>query len=81
VTEGSIKVIPPKYPGALIFAITGLDFETELVGGSSELGLQISILGMCVLLIDDVKSAVPHQKVGALPAFEFWRVSFEILAS
>ncbi|KIK57741.1 hypothetical protein GYMLUDRAFT_75350 [Collybiopsis luxurians FD-317 M1] len=79
VQNGSVKVLAPTHPGALLFHTGDLDFSTELVGESPELEIVLKINSAALLAIDDL--AEFHTSSSSIDGFLFWKkCGFALLA-
>ncbi|KAF7294875.1 GP-PDE domain-containing protein [Mycena indigotica] len=58
VLDGSIRLIATSHPGALVLHIGALGFSTSLVGGSTDLSLQLSLSNLAALMVDDLADTV-----------------------
>lgn len=72
IVDGSVRVLAPTHPGALLFHIGDLEFSTNLIGDSPELEFMLKIHSAALLAIDDL--AEFHPTSSSVEGFLFWKV-------
>ena len=55
ISNGSIKVLAPLYPGAIVSHIQNLEFSTDVVGDSRDSAFRILATSVALLAIDDAR--------------------------
>ncbi|KAE9409647.1 hypothetical protein BT96DRAFT_953466 [Gymnopus androsaceus JB14] len=79
IVDGSVRVLAPTHPGALLFHIGDLEFSTNLIGDSPELEFMLKIHSAALLAIDDL--AEFHPTSSSVEGFLFWKKrGFALLA-
>nr|GAT53224.1 predicted protein [Mycena chlorophos] len=58
ILDGSIRAVTAKHPGALVIHSGNLTFSTTLVGGSTDVALQLSLAELAVMMVDDLADVV-----------------------
>jgi autophagy-related protein 2 len=78
IIEGSIRVLAPTHPGALLLHVGDLDFSTELVGDSPEASFRIVIPALSLLFLDNITGSGREdeqpQAWGASGGIHPWKV-------
>lgn len=60
IRDGSICVLPPNHPGALVVNMDDIAFDTELVSGSPDTFVLLVARSSTVLLLDDRRAPPPE---------------------
>ncbi|RDB21446.1 Autophagy-related protein 2 [Hypsizygus marmoreus] len=82
VSEGSIRLLAPSHPGAIVLHIGDLDFSTDIVGSSSESFFRLSIPALALLAVDDTSEReTDGDNVIPRHGINFWKgAGFSLLA-
>ncbi|KAJ3725873.1 hypothetical protein C8R42DRAFT_575547 [Lentinula raphanica] len=79
VVDGSVKVLAPTHPGALLLHIGNLDLATDLIGESPKLEFMLKVYSAALLGIDDM--AEFHVSTTSAESFSFWKKCGFVLLS
>lgn len=55
ISDGSIRVLAPVYPGALVSYMQELEFSTDVIGDSRDSSFHIIATSLALLAIDDTQ--------------------------
>ena len=58
--DGSIRIVPPNHPGALVLGVEDVFVGTELVNGSADTAVAVTARSFYTLLIDDIAAPLPE---------------------
>ncbi|TFK42519.1 hypothetical protein BDQ12DRAFT_703030 [Crucibulum laeve] len=75
IRDGSVRAFAPKHPGALVCYIDDLDFDTNIVGDSSDTTFYLLIPGLSILAIDDVACVNSSGGGIANEGVAFWKIA------
>lgn len=75
ITDGSVRLVAPNYPGSMVAYIGELDFSTDIVGDSPETMINAGVPNFSLLFVDDIGIllAKDDQEISQ-PGFESWKV-------
>ncbi|KAF9472211.1 hypothetical protein BDN70DRAFT_887253 [Pholiota conissans] len=60
ICDGSIRVLAPIYPGALVSYMQELEFSTDVIGDSRDSSFHVTANSLALLAIDDVQDQVSN---------------------
>lgn len=63
ITDGSVRAMPPSHPGAVVLAIGGLNFVTDIIGGLPDTSFRVDVASLSALIIENLADAnLPRRK-------------------
>jgi autophagy-related protein 2 len=78
IMNGSIRVLAPVHPGAILFHFGELDFSTDIVGDSQENSFCLHVTTASILFLDDLAVEEPRPEAAntqvILEGTAYWKV-------
>lgn len=74
ILDGSVKLIAPIHPGAVVVHVGNMDFSTNIIGDSPDASFHISVTAAALLAIDVLSDMTEPENLSSPAGFMFWRV-------
>ncbi|EPQ58082.1 hypothetical protein GLOTRDRAFT_35556 [Gloeophyllum trabeum ATCC 11539] len=70
--DGSVRLLAPTHPGAMVVHVGETEFNTDIVGGSPDIVFRLTVPELSVFMIDDNAAVVETPAVSG-PSKSYWK--------
>ncbi|EAU88507.1 hypothetical protein CC1G_04213 [Coprinopsis cinerea okayama7 len=81
ITDGSIRALAPSHPGAMVLAIGGLNFVTDIIGNFPDTSFRVDVAALSAFAIENIADRQESRRKGDANVANHWRaMGYALLA-